>query len=328
MMEGKSAAHGFSALIDEFRIQFHDRMTSMLREFDDFEFEMKRSEEMVEEDKRRRDGHLTEMRRKYPRWSLPVSVGAKEQSGKRSLESSARSHSQVNQLRAEVDQLKWNFQNLSVKFADLEKSTDISRTSGAAALKDTESALPKYDAKASHLVNGKQETAESVSSDDDRFVELNFASVSKPRLGVTSLRDHAKAVVGTAERPETGSTDTGITTPLPTRFAFDQNTQPDGNALRQQAMYPNETATAKAKEQSSVRDDDSPGKLSDVSSSLSRPSASNLPQAATREIPAHTAQDDFMAKLFPDKFGVKQRNETTREDILSLKDDSDSDFFA
>ncbi|KFD49420.1 hypothetical protein M513_09687, partial [Trichuris suis] len=339
VMERERAAYGFSALIDEFRTEFHNRMTSLLREFDDFEYEMKRSEEMVEEDKRRKDEYLTEMKRKYPRWTLPISSGAKvrtgettknnlmEQSGKGWRENSARSPSQVLQLRADVDQLKRNYQDLTARFGKLEKPAVNSPHSNGAAAKKVDLVMPTYDSMTKQLDNDKKQAVESVSSDDDRFLELNFASVAKPQLGLTSTRDNAKEE---AKMAETASSDSNGRSPnRPTRFAFDQNKKPDDNTLRRESKHANEATSANVEEQSSIHSGGgSPDKISEASSSLSKLSAPNLLQAVARENPTDVKQDDFMAKLFPDKFGAKQRTEISPDDIFALKDDSDSDFFA
>ncbi|CDW53188.1 hypothetical protein TTRE_0000145101 [Trichuris trichiura] len=317
-MERDRAAHGFSALIDEFRAEFHNRMTSLLREFDDFEYEMKRSEEMVQQDKRRKDEYLTEMKRKYPRWTLPVSSGAKEQSGRRSRKNSVGSPGQVVQLTADVDQLKRNYQELTAKFGNLEHSN-------AAPTKKVDLARPTYDSMTSQLDNGKKQTVESVSSEDDRFLELNFASIAKPQHGFTPLRDNAKEE---AKIAETTSSDNSAN--RPTRFAFDQYRKPDDNTLRPETKHANEATSANVEEQSSIHSGGggSPDKISEASSSLPKLSSPNLLQAVARQNPTDVKQDDFMAKLFPDKFGAKQKIEASPEDIFALKDDSDSDFFA
>ncbi|KRZ75759.1 hypothetical protein T10_11239 [Trichinella papuae] len=366
----------FRQLIDQYRLQADDRTRKLLNAFENFERQLQESAQRLNEDRKQRDDQLNKLQKKYSKWKLSKLQDQKCEN----LDSTTAEMKNMDELKCEIEQLKMQLNNVSGNLLDIREFLKNANNKAeqpkpkSPTTKRIESKLPEP---VSNVVKRQISTDSSTESEEDSFLNLKFTSIrnNTNNSDDNNSRTTATSREASAEKQrENGRIERQLEeesySPPRVSFAFDrQRSGKNFNSHNSQLVHA-ETDTDhsptsdKSQESRSVDEKNNMVKVnnnnnntttdteeeesakSELNSNDSHESTKK-PRSGSYE-PAMNVkdkkdEDDFLAKLFPDKFSSKLTLSTTNassklsadaKELVTLigsnqnyTDESDSDFF-
>ncbi|KRY68876.1 hypothetical protein T4B_3566 [Trichinella pseudospiralis] len=372
----------FRQLIDQYRHQTDDRTQKLLNAFENFERQLQESAQRLNEDRKQREDQLNNLQKKYSKWKLsklqiPNAQARYIDQKCENLDSTTAEKKNMDELKCEIEQLKLQLNNVSGNLLDIREFLKNANNKAeqpkprSPTTKQFESKLPES---MTNVMKRQISTDSSTESEEDSFLNLKFTSIrnntndNNSRATATS-REASEEKQRKNDRIERQLEVESSYSPPRVSFAFDR--QRDGkifNSHNSQLVHAetdtdhsptsdksqesrsvdeknnivqmnnNNNITTDTEEEESVK---SELNSNDSHESRKKPRSGSYEPATN--IKDKKDEDDFLAKLFPDKFGSKLTLSTTNassklsadaKELVTLigsnqnyTDESDSDFF-
>ncbi|KRZ17911.1 hypothetical protein T11_15033 [Trichinella zimbabwensis] len=332
----------FRQLIDQYRLQADDRTRKLLKAFENFERQLQESAQRLNEDRKQRNDQLNKLQKKYSKWKLSKLQDQKCEN----LDSTTAEKKNMDELKCEIEQLKLQLNNVSGNLLDIREFLKNANNK-AEQPKPRSPTTKQFESKlqpVSNAVKRQISTDSSTESEEDSFLNLKFTSIRNNTNNSDDNNSRATATsreVSAEKQRENGQIERQLQeesySPPRVSFAFDrQRGGKNFNSHNSQLVHAetdtDHSPTSDKSQESRIVDEknnivkvnnnnntttdteEEESAKSELNSNDSHESTKK-PRSGSYE-PAMNVkdkkdEDDFLAKLFPDKFGSKLTLSTT-----------------
>ncbi|KAL1230417.1 Neuronal tyrosine-phosphorylated phosphoinositide-3-kinase adapter [Trichinella spiralis] len=350
----------FRQLIDQYRLQANDRTRQLLNAFENFERQLQESAQRLNEDRKQRDDQLNKLQKKYSKWKLPkfqVPNDQKCENAANLLDSTTDEKKNMDELKCEIEQLKLQLNNVSGNLFDIRELLKNANKAVEQQPKRKSSTTKQTKPVPSREIS----TELSTESEGDSFLNLKFTSIrnntnennnsravgkksySPPRVSFAFDRQRGGKIFNSHNSQLVHAEIDTDHSPTSDKSEQSKSVHKKNNIVKVNNNNNNTSTDTDEEEEESVKSELNSNDSHDDDDESVKKLRSGSYEPATNSKDKKD-EDDFLAKLFPDKFGSKLTlNNTTNassklsadtKELVTLigsnqnyTDESDSDFF-